>query len=65
MLNVQLTVSHIGAVVTTLCMCVFLHVQYVCVKWWVGADHVVRVHKKQQGLIKHGHSVKIDFVWLS
>lgn len=31
----------------------------------VGADHVVRVHKKQQGLIKHGHSVKIDFVWLS
>lgn len=29
------------------------------------ADQVVRVHKKQQSLIKHGHSVKIDLVWLS
>lgn len=45
-----------GGVVTPLCA---------CVSSGVGADHVVRVHKKQQGLIKHGRSVKIDFVWLS
>lgn len=31
----------------------------------MGADDVVRVLKKQQGLIKHGLSVKIDVVWLS
>lgn len=55
-LNMQLTVPHICAVVTPLCA---------CVSSGVGADHVVRVHKKQQGLMKHGRSVKIDFVRLS